>query len=168
MVTSIYYINMCILFVCVSVSVSVISEIQWNLNNPATYGPGFIGCNNEVARIQCKLNKSGLHTNGIKWPYYKVRNYKYAIISTNGMNVDDEVELSRILARIVPDSLTKVLGVFDFHHTRCMRKLNFALKGDWRRSLNSETKFRPERGLEEESPLRLSHGYGCGCKHCFV
>ena len=34
------------------------------------------------------------------------------MISTNGMNVDDEVELSRILARIVTDSITKVLGAF--------------------------------------------------------
>ena len=29
--------------------------IQWNLNNLATYGPGFIGRNNEVAIVQLML-----------------------------------------------------------------------------------------------------------------
>ena len=29
------------------------TRVQWNLNNPATYGPGFIGRNNEVAGVQC-------------------------------------------------------------------------------------------------------------------
>ena len=28
-------------------------EIQWKLNNPAIYGPDFIGRNKEVAGVQC-------------------------------------------------------------------------------------------------------------------
>ena len=80
------------------------------------------------------------------------------------MNIDDKVELSRIQACIVPDSLTKVLETFRLpHHTLYVKK---GMAPGLR-----ETKFHPERGAtaecgleEKESPLQLSRGYGCGCR----
>ena len=60
------------------------------------------------------------------------------------MNVYDEVELSRILARIVPDSSTKVLGAFG------LPQYTLYAKKEWHLGLIRETKFRPERGATAE------------------
>ena len=49
-----------------------------------------------------------MHTTTIQVCYYQ-----YAIINTNGMNVDDEVEVDRILAQtdiLVPGSSPELLG----------------------------------------------------------
>ena len=108
-----------------------------------------------MAGVQCYLNKVVcMHTCSIKWPYMQLymRYYQYVIINTNSMNVDDEVEVGRILARtdlqLVPDSLTKALGAVG------LPQYTLYAKRGWH----------PERigeGSFQGSPPRLSRGYGC-------
>ena len=49
-------------FICSALQKSMnertFDTLQWNLNNPATFGPGLLGRNNEMAAVQCYLNKA--------------------------------------------------------------------------------------------------------------
>ena len=69
-----------------------------------------------------------------------MRYYYYAIISTNGMNVDDELELSRILACT---------------HAVCEEGMAPGLR---------ETKWHPERGATAECGLEET--FSKGPLHC--
>ena len=46
------YIPVCAITVYAGLSGLQLKEVQWNLTNTATHGPGFIGRNNEVAGVQ--------------------------------------------------------------------------------------------------------------------
>ena len=68
------------------------------------------------------------------------------------MNVDDEVELSRILARIVPDALTKVLGTFG------LPQYTLYAKKEWHPGLIRETKLLPGNITEVHKLSRIGKG----------
>ena len=92
--------------------------------------------------------------------HVQVHCYKYAIIITNGMNVDDKAKVDRILAQddiIIPDSSPKLLGAVGLPQF-----MLYAQRGACREGSNR--RVRSEGDSCQGSPPCLSRGYGCGYK----
>ena len=86
------------------------------------------------------------------------------------MNVDDEVELNRILMRIVPDSLTKVLGAFRLPQYTLYAKKEWHL-GFVRLNFTPKGEQRPSANWRRRSHLRYFHvvmGVGVGVERCLI